>query len=81
MSQIPQHSKPPVKVSPTVANEEQFLDNTDQQPTNQQGTANEAVNEDEDWTLEALAEDAKDKDNIGNDANMALWLSHSIVDL
>ena len=59
-------------VSPTVADEEQFLDNADQWPANWEGTANEAVDKDKDWTLEVLAEDAKNEGDIGNDANAAL---------
>lgn len=49
-----------------------FLDNTDQQPANQEGTAHEVVNNDKDWTLKGVAENTVDNDNIGDDANMVL---------
>ena len=55
-----------------IAKEEKFLDDADQQPANQEGTVLEAVNNDEDWTLEGVAKDIVDDDNIGDDANVAL---------
>ena len=55
-----------------IAEEEKFLDDADQQPANREGTALEAVDNDEDWTLEGVAEDVVDDDNIGDDANVAL---------
>ena len=55
-----------------IAEEEKFLDDADQQPANQEGTVLEAVDNDEDWTLEGVAKDIVDDDNIGDDANVAL---------
>ena len=59
-------------VFPNVANEERFLDDADQQPANREGTVNEAVDDDENWTLEGIAEDAEDDDNLVDDVNVAL---------
>ena len=61
-----------VPVCNNVASEEKFLDNADQQPANQESTVHEVVDNDEDWTLEGVAEDAGDNDDIGNDANVVL---------
>lgn len=58
-------------VSANVAEEERFLDDADRQPTNREGTSNEAVNDDKDWTLEGLVEDAEVDDMIGDDTNVA----------
>ena len=55
-----------------VADEEKFLDNADQQPANRESTVHEVVDNDEDWTLEGVAEDAGDDDDIGDDANVVL---------
>ena len=45
------------RVFPTLANEEIALDLADSQPTNQGGSASEAVRDAEDWTWEAVVED------------------------
>ena len=55
------------RVYTNVANEEIFLDDADQLPANRQGTATEVVNQDEDWTLDALVEDASDDNDVGDD--------------
>ena len=57
-------------VCTNVADEERFLDDADQQPANREGTVHEVVDNDEDWTLEGVAEDAGDDDDFGDDANV-----------
>ena len=43
-----------------VADEEMMLDIADKQPTNQEGSTSEAIKAVEDWTLEAVVEDANE---------------------
>lgn len=57
------------RVFPNVADEEKLLDDADRRQVNQEGCANEVVEDAEDWTLEAVAEDADDEDGFGNDEN------------
>ena len=59
-------------VFPNVADEERFLDDADRQPANREGTANEAVDDDKNWTLEGIAEDTEDNDDLVDDVNVAL---------
>ena len=44
-------------VFPSVADEEALLDEADNQPTNQEGSASDAVKEAEDWTWDAIVEE------------------------
>ena len=53
-----------------MADEEIFLDDADQLPANRQGTATEVVDQDEDWTLDVLVEDAGDDNDVGDDRNV-----------
>ena len=59
-----------LRVYTNVADEEIFLDNADQLPANRQGTATEVVDQDEDWTLDALVENAGDDNDVGDDGNV-----------
>ena len=54
------------RVFPTLADEEIALDLADSQPTNQGGSASEVVREAEDWTWDAVVEEAGADD--GEDA-------------
>jgi hypothetical protein len=62
------------RISPNVANEETLLDNADRRLINQEGCASDVVQlveDTEDWTFRSVegleAEDADDKDELGND--------------
>ena len=56
-----------LSVLPNIAEEEKFLDDADQRPANREGSAEDTVEDAEDWTLEAVAEDANDKDEVRDD--------------
>jgi hypothetical protein len=53
-----------LRVFPSVADEEQMLDEADRQPANQEGSATDIVNDAEEWTLEAVVEDACNDDDV-----------------
>jgi len=40
--------------------------------TNRQGTTTEVIDQDEDWTLDVLIEDASDNNNVGDDGNVGM---------
>ena len=54
-----------LRVFPNVSDEEMLLDDADQQLANQEGSAADVVNDADDWTWEAVVEDAGD-DSIDN---------------
>ena len=54
-----------LRVFPNVTDEEMLLDDADQQLANQEGSAANVVNDADDWTWEAVVEDAGD-DSIDN---------------
>jgi hypothetical protein len=47
---------------PSVADEELLLDEADLKPANQEGSTREIVDKVEDWSIEAIIEDAGDED-------------------
>jgi hypothetical protein len=57
------HQDMMIRVFPSVADEEVFLDDADDQLANQEGSASEAVQYAEDWTWEAIVEDTSTDDN------------------
>jgi hypothetical protein len=52
---------------PSVANEEVLLDNVDLKPVNQEGSTCEIIDEAEEWSIEAVVEDARDEDATDDD--------------
>jgi hypothetical protein len=52
---------------PSVADEEIQLDDADLQPANQGGSTHDIVDEAEEWTFEAIVEDAGDEDATDDD--------------
>jgi hypothetical protein len=53
-----------LRVFPSIANEEQLLDDVDRQPVNQEGSVMNIVNNAEEWVLEAVVKDVCNDDNI-----------------
>jgi hAT family C-terminal dimerisation region len=63
------HQDMMIRVFPSVADEEVFLDHADNQLSNQEGSASEAVQNAEDWTWEAIAEDKAASVDDNDDAD------------
>jgi hypothetical protein len=53
-----------LRVFPSIADEEQLLDDADWQPVNQEGSVMDIVNNAEEWVLEAVVKDVCNNDNI-----------------
>ena len=62
-----------VRVFPSVADEEILLDDADNQPANQEGSASEAVREAEDWTWEDILEEVGGDDNVDDIAEISAF--------
>ena len=56
-----------MRAYPSVADEEILLDDADLQPVNQDGSTHDVVGEAEEWTFEAVVEDAGGEDASDDD--------------
>ena len=62
-----------VRVFPSMADEETLLDDADNQPANQEGTASKAVRAVEDWTWEDVVDELGGNDDTDNVAEVIFW--------
>ena len=62
-----------VRVFLSIADEEILLDDTDNQPANQEGSTSEAVREAEDWTWEDILEEVGGNNDVDNIAEIGAF--------